>query len=96
MIDIIYFGNENVTLSEGWNFGLILSGGWLKLLVCDGDEEKRGTNGPDYGGCYIDLLWILGQSTLVVVGLFGNGWLLSVDGGVVMVATDFLWMVVWL
>jgi len=35
---------------------LILSGGWLKLLVCDGDEEKRGTNGPDYGGCYIDLL----------------------------------------
>jgi hypothetical protein len=56
MIDIIYSGNGNVTQSEGWNFGLISSGGWLKLLVCDGDKEKRGTNGPDYGGCCMDLL----------------------------------------
>lgn len=94
MIDIIYSGNGNVTQSEGWNFGLISSGGWLKLLVCDGDKEKRGTNGPDYGGCCMDLLWILGQSHLVVIGLFGNGWLLSVDGGMTMVATAFLWMVV--
>jgi hypothetical protein len=42
MIDIIYSGNGNVTQSEGWNFGLISSRGWLKLLVCDGDKENEG------------------------------------------------------
>lgn len=42
MIDIIYSGNGNVTQSEGWNFGLISSGGWLKLLVRDGDKENEG------------------------------------------------------
>ena len=67
---------------------------WLKLLVCDGGEEKRRTSGPDYGGCCMDLLWILGQSPLVVVGLIDSEWLLFVDGGVAMVATAFLWMVV--